>query len=311
MLGGGLLVAAALLVAPARTRPVGAAAPCGLLAVAGGLTRRCRSSGRSSPSDAWLEANRTLAYLAAFAAGLALVRLAPRALGRPCSAAIVLAAVVVCGYALLTKVLPGSLNPDETLRAPARAVRLLERRRPDRRARRPRLPVARGAARRPRRVNALAFPALGLLLLAMLLSYSRGSLLALLSAARLWFALVPLRLRGATVLGVGALGAGLRGRSWAFAQDALTEDRVGLTERSAAGTRARRCCCVVLVAACWPPASRSASPTARRAPDEPTRAPASARPSWCCSRSCPSALVGALALSDAAWAARSPTAGRR
>ena len=46
-------------------------------------------------------------------AGVALVRLLPAALGRRCSAAIVLAASIVCGYALLTKVFPGALNPDE------------------------------------------------------------------------------------------------------------------------------------------------------------------------------------------------------
>ena len=37
---------------------------------------RCRSSGRCYPADSWVEANRTLAYLAAFAAGIAAVRLA-------------------------------------------------------------------------------------------------------------------------------------------------------------------------------------------------------------------------------------------
>ena len=75
------------------------------------------------------------------------------------------------------------------VRAPARAVRLLERGRPDRRARRPRLPVARRAARRARRcVNALAYPALARL--------PRGDAHGLLarlaarrarSAARVWF----------------------------------------------------------------------------------------------------------------------------
>ena len=34
-----------------------------------------------SPGDSWLEANRTFAYVAAFAGALALVRLVPRALG--------------------------------------------------------------------------------------------------------------------------------------------------------------------------------------------------------------------------------------
>ena len=63
------------------------------------------------PSGAWIEANRTLSYLATMVAGVALVRLFPNRwpslLG-----GVVLASVVVCGYALLTKVFPGALNAD-------------------------------------------------------------------------------------------------------------------------------------------------------------------------------------------------------
>jgi glycosyltransferase involved in cell wall biosynthesis len=64
------------------------------------------------PDDAWVEANRTLAWLAAFALGIALVRLWPdrwdSLLG-----GVVLGALIVCGYAILTKVFPGTFNPDE------------------------------------------------------------------------------------------------------------------------------------------------------------------------------------------------------
>ena len=170
------------------------------------------------PSAAWEEANRTLAYLAAFGAGLALVRLAPER-WTSLLAAVVLAAVAVSVFALLTKVLPGSLNPDEIVRPPARAVRLLERRR--RARRRSACPAAcgsgRGATATPRR--ALAFPALGLLLLTVLLSYSRGSLLALAAGCGLWFATraaAPARRRGA-----GRERAGRRPRgAWAFSQRA-------------------------------------------------------------------------------------------
>ena len=56
-------------------------------------------------------------------------------------------------------------------------------------------------------VTALAFPALGLLLVALLLAYSRGSLLALGVGLALWFAAVPLRLRGVAVLATSAAGA--------------------------------------------------------------------------------------------------------
>ena len=66
------------------------------------------------------------------------------------------------------------------LRPPARAVRLLERGRADGRARRPAAAVARRAALRPRRRSTRSpTPALGLLLVCLMLSYSRGALLAL------------------------------------------------------------------------------------------------------------------------------------
>src|SRR5213078_3439440 len=55
--------------------------------------------------------------------------------------------------------------------------------------------------------NALAYPALGLMILTLLLAYSRGGLLALLIGLGVWFALVPLRLRGAAVLATSATGA--------------------------------------------------------------------------------------------------------
>ena len=52
-------------------------------------------------------------------------------------------------------------------------------------------------------LSALAYPALGLLLLTLLLAYSRGALVALAVGLVLWFAIVPLRLRGAAVLIAG------------------------------------------------------------------------------------------------------------
>lgn len=185
------------------------------------------------PNDAWLETSRTLAYFATFGAGLALVRLAPARWGAVIDATIV-AAAVVSVYALLTKVFPTSLNPDETfarLREPFgywNAVGLM---------------AALGGpgclwlgARRHGHaaVNALAYPVLGLLLVTLLLAYSRGALLALAVGCALWFVIVPLRLRGATVLGVSALGAVVT-VAWVFGQDPLTEDDAALPLRETAG----------------------------------------------------------------------------
>ena len=64
------------------------------------------------PADSWVETNRTLAYLAAFAAGIAAVRLAPRA-GSRCSTACCSRSTVVSLYGLATKVAPGWLAEDE------------------------------------------------------------------------------------------------------------------------------------------------------------------------------------------------------
>ena len=49
-------------------------------------------------------------------------------------------------------------------------------------------------------LSALAYPAMGLMLLTLMLAYSRGALVALVLGLALWFCIVPLRLRGAAVL---------------------------------------------------------------------------------------------------------------
>jgi tetratricopeptide (TPR) repeat protein len=185
------------------------------------------------PSGAWVEANRTLSYLATMVAGVALVRLFPQRwpslLG-----GVVLASVIVCGYALLTKVFPGALNPDEVyarLREPFgywNAVGLMA--------------AAAGpaclwlGARRSGHaaISALAYPALGLLVVALLLAYSRGALLTLACGCALWFAVVPLRLRGVAVLATSLFCGGLVA-FWAFASNPLSTDNVPLADRASAG----------------------------------------------------------------------------
>ena len=83
-------------------------------------------------------------------------------------------------------------------------------------------------------VNALAWPALALLDVALMLSYSRGALLALLVGLVFWFAAVPLRLRSALPLVTAALVAAPV-IAWAFARDALSTDNVPLAARVDAG----------------------------------------------------------------------------
>src|SRR4029077_17470469 len=83
-------------------------------------------------------------------------------------------------------------------------------------------------------VNVLAWPALGILTVALLLAYSRGSLIAIGVGLALWFAFVPLRLRGTAALG-GVLVTTLPLVAWAFAQEGLAVDRSALAVRISAG----------------------------------------------------------------------------
>ena len=184
------------------------------------------------PSDSWEAANLTFAYLAVFAGTLALAHLMPKRwpalLG-----AVVLASVVLCGYSLLVKVFPSisPLDPYARLRAPFdywNAVGLM---------------AALGipgclwlGTRRDGHaaLSALAVPALGLLLVALLLSYGRGPLLATAVAVAVWFAIVPLRLRGLAVLATAGAGTAIV-CAWAFANDGLAKDGTPLDVRADAG----------------------------------------------------------------------------
>ncbi len=186
-----------------------------------------------APSDSWLEANRTFAYLATFAAAIALVRLAPWGWAGLLHG-VALACVAVSAWALLTKVFPGALAEEEIyarLREPFgywNAVGLM--------AALGVPPLLWLAARRSGHAaaNALAWPGLGLLFVCMMLSYSRGALLAVAFGIAFWLILVPLRLRGVLAL-TGALVASAPVIAWAFAQDGLTTDAAPVAARAEAG----------------------------------------------------------------------------
>ena len=142
--------------------------------------------------------------------------------------------LIVCAWALLTKVFPASLASEETyarLREPFaywNSVGLM--------AALGVPPLLWLAARRSGHAaaNALAWPGIGLLLVCLMLSYSRGALVALLIGLALWFAVVPLRLRGTVALAAAVLGAGPL-VAWAFSQDGLTTDRAPIAARVDAG----------------------------------------------------------------------------
>jgi O-Antigen ligase len=235
-LSAGVIVASAVVLTPAARSlvegPKHGLWPAGLLLAFAAL------SGVSviwsvQPDISWQASGRLLAYAGVFGAAVALVRLAPdrwpAILG-----GLTLAAVVVCGYALATKVFPGSLAPTVTyarLEEPYGYWNAIG------------LTAAMGAvccmwlgARRAGHalLNALAYPAMGIVLVTLMLAYSRGAVATLAIGLVLWFCIVPLRLRGAAVLIAGSLGAaGVIG--WDFSQQALTTENVALAQRTPAG----------------------------------------------------------------------------
>ena len=231
VLGGGVAVCGALLLAPRRERVWGLGPLLLLLALA--VLTALSITWAANPSEAWLEANRTLTYTAVFAAAVALAHSVP---GRWSAVvgAITLSAVVISAYAVLTKIFPGALSPDEIyarLREPFGYWNSVG------------LAAALGVpgclwlgTRRAghQALNALAYPALGLLVLTMLLSFSRGAVLAAVLGAAFWIATVPRRLRAVAVLIAGVAGGGLIA-GWAFGQSALTDDRVPVEVRNTAG----------------------------------------------------------------------------
>jgi tetratricopeptide (TPR) repeat protein len=231
LLVSGVVVAAAFAAAPPPTRLHGALPVAAMLVltaiVAWSITWAI------DPSDAWIDANLHLAYLAAFAAAVALAHLAGRR-GNAVLGAITLSAVLISAYALMTKVLPGVLNDDEIyarLREPYGYWNAVG------------LAAALGVpgllwlgARRTGHaaLNALAAPGVTLCVATIFLAYSRGALLACAIGLAVWFLSVPLRLRGVATLLLGGLG-GAAVAVWAFGQHGLSDDRVELAVRESAG----------------------------------------------------------------------------
>jgi Tfp pilus assembly protein PilF len=229
-LAAGLVIAASVLLAAPGRRAYGVW-PVGLLLVFTALTA-ISIVWSVEPDVSWQESGRMLAYSGVFGAGVALVRAVPERwpaiLG-----GLTLAAVAVCAYALLTKVFPSlaPLNFFARLNEPYGYWNAVG------------LTASMGAicclwlgARRDGHalLRALAYPAMGLLLLTLVLAYSRGALAALAVGLLLWFCVTPLRLRGAALLIAGAIGA-VAVAAWDFSKHALSSEGVPLAERAVAG----------------------------------------------------------------------------
>lgn len=85
-----------------------------------------------------------------------------------------------------------------------------------------------------RAVEIATYPAGGLMFATLMLSGSRGAILALGTGAACWFLIVPLRLRGGGYLAIVGAVAGLL-VAWAYSRPALTTDNLPLADREAVG----------------------------------------------------------------------------
>ncbi len=229
----GAAVTASLLLPDMRRPSTGYGAA--LLASLGVLTAVTAASiaWSVSPSTSWEETNRTLAYLAVATVGVVAARRMPDR-WPALLYAVGFAAVVVSGWAVLTKVFPAQLAAEETfarLRAPfgywnavgGLAVLGMP-------------PLLWLAARRSGHaaVNALAWPGMTLLLVAMMLSYSRGALVAVIVGLAFWLVVTPVRLRATLALAAAVLGTAAI-VAWVFSQRALTADEVPVLVRADGG----------------------------------------------------------------------------
>src|SRR4051794_10407504 len=184
-----------------------------------------------TPDVTWVEANRTFAYFAVFAAGVAVGRLAPT--GYAVLLRAVLGAVAVLTlYALASRIWPEQLGGPTEIYARIsepfgywNAVGVT--------AALGMVPALWLGARRSgeQAANALAYPLMGWLYLAMFLSYSRGSLVAAALGVIAWFAFVPLRLRSLPVLLAPALVTAPV-LVWALRRDEFTKDGLPASVRA-------------------------------------------------------------------------------
>jgi hypothetical protein len=85
-----------------------------------------------------------------------------------------------------------------------------------------------------RLLRALAPPALAVLISAVLMSVSRGALIAAVIGVAVWFVIVPLRLRAVAVLAIGGAGAAAIS-AWALSSHGLSDDNLAEHIRVVAG----------------------------------------------------------------------------
>lgn len=228
-----LLGGAAVLSRRTTARPWGLATAVAAIAVV--LVTGASITWSVSPSTSWVETNRVLASLAVLLGGIAAARLAPRRWAvLPTS--MLLATTIILTIGLVGKVFPGTFEPEELfarLQQPLgywNAVGALAAMN---------LVLALWFGTREhgyRPLNAVAYPVAAISVAALLMSYSRGALLAAAIGVIAWVIFSPRRLHSLLVLGVGG-GAGLFVGVWAFANTALSTDNVILAARESSGVQ--------------------------------------------------------------------------
>jgi hypothetical protein len=172
------------------------------------------------PALAYIEAGRTFAYFAVFAAGVAAARLAPRC-APVVAKGVVLAAIAVVLYALAARVWPGALGANEISNRIGQPFQYWNAVGATAALAVPGLLWLGARTTGSVASRVLAYPALGMAVLAILLTQSRGALAAAAIGAIAWFAIVPLRLRTLPVLVLPCIGAGAVA-AWALSQDAFS-----------------------------------------------------------------------------------------
>jgi hypothetical protein len=216
VLAGGAVVAAA--VVWGRSGPLNGSVGVALFAVMAVLTA-LSITWAVVPSLAYVEANRAFAYLAVFAAAVAGARLAPRATPVVING-ILLAAMAALLYSLAARIWPASIGeteisnrigqPFQYWNAVGTTAALA-------------IPGLLWLGIRPAGAlgRALAYPGVGVAVLAILLTQSRGALAAAIVGTVAWLAIVPMRLRTLPLILLPSAAGGLVA-AWALSKDAFS-----------------------------------------------------------------------------------------
>ena len=181
------------------------------------------------PELSYVEAGRTFAYVAVFAAAVASARLAPRAAPQ-LLLALLIGAIVPVMYALASRIWPGALAENEVSNRMGQpfgywnavgCVAAIA------------VPICLWLGSRKTGnpiLRVLAYPTMGACVLAILLTQSRGAAAAAAIGALAWFVLVPLRLRSLPVLLLPG-GAAAAVGAWALSKVPFTKAFQPLTAK--------------------------------------------------------------------------------